>query len=133
MGQPIAIVGDKDIRSVYNGTGATISQGTLLALKSSPTKDFEVEAAATATANFLGVAMNDIPDTEYGDCQIRGCALALASTTVAAAARITGATGGKTVAASAGNSVFGVAVTAGTSDALHMIELLGPGGVEMPG
>jgi hypothetical protein len=133
MSQPTAVVPDKGIRKIYNGTGGDLVQGICVKLTASPTVHSEIELADAATDPCYGVLMHDVADTEYGDCQVAGIALALASTTVAAAARVTGTTGGKTVAASAANAVFGVAVTAGATDTLHEVELTGPGGAEMPG
>lgn len=127
------VVPEYAVRQVYNGTGGTLSQGTFVKLKASPTYKNEIEASAGNNDPVLGVLMNDLATGVYGECQIRGVAQVLASTTVAVAARVMPTTGGKSLAATAGAACIGVAVTAGATDTLHEVELTGPGGVEMPG
>jgi len=131
MAEPRVIVGPDQIRQGYNGSGAAIPKGTIVSLDL--TVDYQIAVEATATGVFFGVTMEEIADGEWGNVQIRGKALVLASTTVTAGVRVTATTDGETVAASAGNAVLGIAVTAGTASALHEVELCGPGGLEMPG
>lgn len=131
MAEPRVIVGPDQVRSGYNGSGSDIPKGTIVALDL--TVDHQIAVEATATGVYYGVTMEAIADGEWGNVQIRGKALVLASTTVTAGVRVTATTAGTTVAASAGNAVLGIAVTAGTAAALHEVELCGPGGLEMPG
>ena len=133
MTQPTAIVGPDDIRGCTNTSGGAIVKGTILKLKASPTYEREVDVEATNTGAIYGVAMHDADDDAAVDVQIRGQALVLAGGTIAAGVRVMPTTGGKSLTATAGNSVLGLAVTAGAADELHEVELNGPGGCEMPG
>jgi hypothetical protein len=126
------VVPEYGVRQIYNGTGGTLSQGTFVKLKASPTYKNEIEAAATATDAVLGVLMFDVATATYGDCQVYGVAQVLASTTIAVGARVMPTTGAKSLTGTSGNSNVGVAVTAGTTDALHEVELTGPGAGAIP-
>lgn len=133
MAEPRVMVGASEIRSVYNGTGGTLSKGTIVMLNSSGVQD-EIVAATAVTDAFLGVLMEDIATLSWGNCQIRGRALVLALGAVAKNARVTWGTGAKGTTASAGNGVLGVAASAASgADVLFECELSGPGGLEMPG
>jgi hypothetical protein len=128
-----SVVPEYGVRQVYNGTGGTLSQGTFVKLKAAPTYKNEIEASAGNKDAVLGVLMEDLATATYGECQIKGVAQVLASTTIAVGARVMPTTGGKSLTCTAGNSVIGVAVTAGATDTLHEVELTGVGGAEMPG
>jgi hypothetical protein len=127
------VVPEYGVRAVYNGTGGALSQGTFVKLKASPTYKNEIEAATGNNDQVLGVLINDVADTTYGDCQVRGVAQVLAGGTIAVGARVMPTTGAKSLTATAGAATIGVAVTAGASDTLHEVELTAPGGAEMPG
>jgi hypothetical protein len=131
MAEPRVI--NPDIRSVYNGTGGTLSKGTIVELKSTGVKD-EIIASTANTGVFLGVLSEDIATLSWGNCQIRGRALCLSQAAVARAIRVTWGTGAKILAASAGNAVLGVSAEAASgADELIEVELSCPGGLEMPG
>jgi len=132
-GEPRVQVDPNDIRSGKNTSGSEMAQGVIVKLKASPTVDDEVDLEATNTGVIYGVTMQVIADGEWGNIQIRGRAKVLAGGTIAVGARVMPTTGGKSLTATAGNSVLGQAVTAGSSDAIHEVELAGPGGCEMPG
>ena len=122
------VVPDGAIRQVYNGTGGTLSAGTLVSLKAAPTYKNEIEAAATDAAPVLGVLTADLANLSYGDCQISGRALVLAVGVIAVGARVMPAAGGTVDTATAPHSVVGLAVTAGAAAELMEVELVGPGG-----
>jgi Uncharacterized conserved protein (DUF2190) len=127
------VVPDHAIRMVYNGTGGTLSQGTFVKLKAAPTYKGEIEAADGNDDPVYGVLMADVLNGARGDCQIFGIAKVLASTTVAVGVRVMPTTGAKSVTATAGHAVIGIALTAGATDTLHEVELSGPAGARMPG
>lgn len=133
MSEPRVIAAAHDIRAAKNTSGADMAKGVFVKLKASPTVDDEVDLEATNTGAIYGVTMEAIADGEFGNIQIRGRALVLAGGAIAVGARVMPTTGGKSLTATAGNSVGGLAVTAGASDELHEVELAGPGGCEMPG
>lgn len=120
-------------RTVKNATGSALAKGKIVVISAAPTDKGEVELADAATDVFYGVVANaDIPDGSYGDVQVLGIAPVLAGGTVAAGARVTADASGDGVAASTGNSVLGVAVTAGADTYLFEVDLAGPGGGAMP-
>lgn len=127
------IVNDRDIRSGKNTSGSDMAKGVIVKLKATPTVPDEIDLEATNTGAILGVTMEAITNGSWGNVQIRGKAAVLAGGTIAVGARCMPTTGGKSLTATAGNTVLGLAVTAGASNELHEVELLGPGGAEMPG
>jgi len=123
-----------DIRACRNTSGGTLVEGTLVQIKASPSVPYEVEACTSATGAVYGVVANgDIADDAWGDIQIRGIAKVRGSAAIAIGARITATTGGEAVTAVGGNTVSGIALSVGANDTLFEVELLGPGGAEMPG
>jgi hypothetical protein len=133
MAEPRTFVGEHDIRSVYNGTGGTLSKGTIVKYNSSGRTD-EIVAAAADTDAYLGVLTEDIATLSMGNCQVRGGTLVLAGAAVAKQARVMFGTGAKGITATAGKAVLGIARTAASgADVLFEVELTGPGGTEMPG
>jgi hypothetical protein len=132
MTQLNRIVPEDGVRGVYNGTGGTLSEGTFVKTKSSG-EYLEIEAAAGNDDPVLGVLMADLATGTRGDCQVKGKALVLASTTIAIGARVMPTTGGKSLTTTVGHAVVGVAQTAGATDTLHEVELTAVGGAEMPG
>jgi hypothetical protein len=124
---------DQVVRQAKNTSGSDMAKGVIVKMKASPTVPDEIDLEATATGVIYGVTQNAISNGEWGDVVIRGRAEVLAGGTIAAGVRVMPTTGGKSLTATAGNSVLGVAITAGTASALHEVELLGPGGAEMPG
>jgi hypothetical protein len=120
---------DPKFRAVYNGTGSTISKGTIIKLKTSPAYSGEIVKAAAATDALYGVAAADILTGEWGDAQIGGVALVLSSAALNAATQMTSDASGKAAAAASGNSLLGISVTAaGAADELFEVELATPGG-----
>jgi hypothetical protein len=126
------VIPEDAIRMVYNETGGTLSQGTLVKLKASPTYYREIQAATGNTDAVYGVLMRDLATGSRGDCQIKGIAQVLAGGTIAVGARVMPTTGAKSLTGTSGNSNVGVAVTAGTASALHEVELTGPGAGAIP-
>jgi len=109
-------------------------KGVAVKLKASPAVPDEIDLEATNTGAIYGVTGNAIENGRYGDVVIRGRAEALAGAAIAAGVRVMASTGGKLVTATAGNSVAGLAVTAASADGdFFELELIGPGGCEMPG
>jgi hypothetical protein len=129
MAEPRAI--DPKIRTGYNASGSVISKGYIVKVAGTTYQD-QIALAAAATDALFGVAANDIATGGPGNVQVSGRALVYAGGTVAVGARVTTDSAGKGVAASAGNSVLGVAMTAGASGSLFEVEL-GLGGNEMAG
>ncbi len=124
---------DPKPRPGRNATGSTIVKGVFVKWKTSPTYQDEIEIAAGNTDAVLGVAAHDIEDGTVGDVYVRGTVPVLAGGTIAVGVRVMPTTGGKSLTATAGNSVGGISRSPGTADALHEVELAGPGGAEMPG
>lgn len=123
-----------EVRPGINTSGSDMALGVAVKLKASPTVPDEVDLEATNTGAIYGVTMAAIANTATGDIAIRGRVPALAGAAIAAGARVMPNTGGKFITATAGNAVAGLAITAASGDAvLFELELLGPGGVEMPG
>jgi len=127
-----AIVPEKGVRQVYNGTGGTLSKGTFVKLKASATYKGEIEAAAGNTDNVYGVLVNDIADASRGDCQIAGRAIVLAGGTIAEGEQVMPTTGAKALKATSGNSIVGTAVTVGAASAYMEVELGAGCGAAMP-
>lgn len=117
--------------SGLNLTGSTILKGTILAWSSVGVD--RVVPSTSATDAFAGVAGEDIPNGHYGRVIRRGTAPVIFAAAQTIGARVTAGTGGKAVAAAAGNAVLGIAREAGGEDVLAEVELAGPGGLEMPG
>jgi hypothetical protein len=126
------IVPDKGVRQVYNGTGGTLLVGTFVKLKAAPTYKNEIEQATASEDPVLGVLMADLPNLSYGDCQIDGRAIVMASAVIAVGVRVMPAAAGQSVTATATNACVGIAVTAGDTSTLHEVELTGPGAAAMP-
>jgi len=123
-----------DVRACKNTSGAALAEGTLVKIKASPTVHYEIEAATGANDPIYGVVKDaSIANGATGSVQIRGIAKVLGSAAIAIGARVAATTAGKGVTASAGNAFCGVALTLGASGTLFEVELLGPGGAEMPG
>lgn len=125
--------GIDDVRRGKNTSGSAMVKGVIVKLKATPTEPLEIDLEATNTGVIYGVTMNACANNEAVDVQIRGIAEVLAGGTIAVGVRVMPTTGGKSLTATAGNSILGVAVTVGAADALHLVELAGPGGSEMPG
>lgn len=121
------------IRQAKNTSGSDMVKGVIVKLKATPTVEDEIDLEETNTGAIYGVTLNAIADGRYGDIVISGRAEVLAGGTIAVGVRVMPTTAGASLTATAGNSVLGLAVTAGASGALHEVELLGPGGAEMPG
>jgi hypothetical protein len=131
MAEPRVTVGERDIRSVYNGTGGDLAKGTIVEYKTSGVQD-EIIASVSAGGPFLGVLSDALSDATWGNCQIHGKALALSLGAVTKGNRVTWGTGAKVTTAAATNVVLGVAAsTASGADELFEIELAGPGGQVM--
>ncbi len=124
---------DPKVRPGKNTSGSDMARGVFVKLKASPTVPNEIDLEATNTGAVYGVTANAIADGEWGDVYVGGSVPVLAGGTIAAGVRVMPTTGGKSLTATAGNSGAGLAVTAGAADALHEVELSGPGGAEMPG
>lgn len=134
MAQILYQAGPGDIRACKNTSGGALVEGTLVQIKASPTVPYEIEACTSATGAIYGVVANgSIANGAVGDVQIHGIAKVRGSAAIAIGARVTATTGGEAVTASAGNSFCGIALSVGANDTLFEVELLGPGGAEMPG
>ena len=122
---------DPIVRSGYNGTGGTLSKGTIVLWKTSGVAD-EIIASTAATDAYAGVCMNDIADGEYGDIQVGGVALVVAGVAgITKGSRAMWATGAYAVACTSGNAILGVAKSTATSGNYFECELC-IGGPEMP-
>jgi hypothetical protein len=129
MAEPRVI--DPEIRSVYNATGGTLAKGTLVKFNTTGIQD-EIVASASAGDPHLGILSEAIADTSWGNCQIRGRALALALGAVTKGSRVAWGTGAKVTTAVATNVVVGTAAsTASGADVLFEVELSGPNGQVM--
>jgi pantothenate kinase len=126
------VVPEYGVRQVYNGTGGTLLQGSLVKLKAAATYKNEIEAAAGASDAVLGVLMADVANLKYGDCQVQGRALVLSVGVIAVGARVKPAAAGTVDVAAATNTCVGIAVTIGAAGELMEVELTGPGGAAMP-
>ncbi|MCP4674354.1 MAG: DUF2190 family protein [Deltaproteobacteria bacterium] len=124
---------NQECRQVKNTTGSTLAKGVWVKLNAFPTVEDEIELEDSNTGAIYGVTAYEIEDGKMGDVVIRGRAAVLAGGTIAVGARVMPTTDGKSLTATIGSSVGGLAVTAGVADAYHEVELLGPGGAEMPG
>lgn len=133
MSGNFAQYGPDDIRQGKNTSGSDMAKGVIVKLKATPTETLEIDLEATNTGVIYGVTMEAITNGERGNVQIRGIAEVLAGGTIAVGVRCMPTTAGASLTATAGNSILGVAVSAGASGSLHMVELAGPGGSEMPG
>lgn len=127
------IYSDQQVLPGYNGTGSDIAKGVIVKLKVAPSQNFEVEIEATSTGVIYGVTQNIIENGRTGDIVVGGVAEVLAGGTITPGVRVMPTTGGKSLTATAGNSVLGIALTTGTASALHNVVLSAPGGAEMPG
>ncbi len=123
----------QECRQVKNTTGSTLAKGTFVKLKASPSVEDEVELEDSNTGAIYGVTAYEIEDGKMGDVVLRGRAAVLAGGTISPGVRVMPTAGGKSLTATVGSSGGGLAVTAGALDAYHEVELLGPGGAEMPG
>ena len=122
------VVPEYGLRQVYNGTGGTLLQGSLVKLKAAPTYKNEIEAAAADADPVLGVLMAALPNLSYGDCQITGRALVLAVGAIAVGVNVMPAAGGTVDTGTAPHTCVGLTVTAGAAGELCEVELAGPGG-----
>jgi hypothetical protein len=115
-------------RPCKNASGSTIAIGKIVKISASPTVNLEVEVVSAVTDALYGICANAaIADGEMGDVQIGGIALVMAGDTVAVGARVTTDASADGVTATDGDSILGVAVTAGTDGELFAVELTGPG------
>ncbi len=114
---------DPVIRSAYNATGSTIVKGTIVKLATTPTYAGQITPATAATDPMFGVMMADLPNLQWGDCQVGGVAVVLAGGTVAAGANVTADAAGKGVAAASGNAHIGRAMTDGVLNGFMEVEL----------
>jgi hypothetical protein len=126
------VVPEYGVRQVYNGTGGTLLQGSLVKLKAAPTYKDQIEAATGASDAVLGVLMADVANLKYGDCQVSGRALILAVGVIAVGVRVKPGAAGAIDTAAATNTCVGITVTAGAAGELCEVELTGPGGAAMP-
>lgn len=111
------------IRQGKNTTSAALVKGKLVNVKASNTVDDEVEDM-DATDTFFGVvAETSIAVGAYGDIQTEGRALVLAGGSVAVGDKVASDASGDGVTASAGTTVVGTAMTAGTDGELFEVEL----------
>jgi len=119
------------IRSAFNNTGSTILKGTIVKLNTSaPLYAGEIAKAAANSDSLYGVLMNDCLTGAWGDVQIGGVAIVLVGTNSAVGARLTSDANGKSITWASGQSLLGVALTAGlTTDVYQEVELAGPGGL----
>jgi len=126
MGEPTAIVPDKEIRAGYNGTGVALAKNVFVALTAAATVKNEVELPA-AGGDVFGVTMVAIADTERGDVQIGGRAIVTAGGVIAVGANVQAAVDGHAEAAALGDVVVGKYVgTAAAADGdLIEVELAG--------
>jgi hypothetical protein len=118
---------DPRIRACYNATGSTILKGSIMKLVAAATTPGQVQLAAAATDPFIGVAMADIPNLQFGDMQTDGVAVVLAGATVAVGANVTSDGSGKGTTAASGNAIIGVAQTDGVNNGYMEVALGLPG------
>jgi hypothetical protein len=129
MAEPTRIVPDKGTRSVYNGTGGTLSKGTLVILKTTGTIKGEIIASSATSDRYYGLLTADVGDGEWGDCQVQGVALGLSGAGITKGDLVMFGTGAKVITATTGLMSAGVArETVSGADTLLEIELHGPGG-----
>jgi hypothetical protein len=114
--------------SGLNSTGVLIPRGTIVLWGAGDT----VTVAAAATAAFAGVTGEDIAPNAWGRIIQRGVARVIFAAAQVVGARVTSDAAGNAVAAAAGNAVLGIAREVGAAATLGEVDLVGPGGVEMP-
>lgn len=119
---------DPKIIAVYNATGSTILKGTIVKHVTPTAIPQQVTPATAATDSFFGVAMADILNLQYGDCQYGGVAIVLAGATIAAGVNITSGGTGKAALAASGNAIVGISLTDGVLDGYMEVMLATPGG-----
>ena len=129
MSEPTSIRSDKAIRSGFNNSGGALLRGTGVKLEAGgTTKNAIVQAAAAADHPFGVVSDCDMPDQAYGDVQVKDRAICLSGDVVTVGAQVTVDGDGKFIIASAGNRVWGTAVSAtGATDELFEVDLLSTG------
>jgi hypothetical protein len=110
-----------DPRSVsrFNNTGSTISKG--YAVKETTTSKY-VELAGD-TELCTGILANDIPDGEWGLVYVDGAVPCFASAALTVGSEVGVGAGGKVNTASSSDRSVGVAVTAGGTNALAIVQL----------
>ncbi|MEA3225126.1 MAG: hypothetical protein U9Q07_04185 [Planctomycetota bacterium] len=125
---------DPVYRTGYNGTGGTLSKGTIVNRRGAGGIDDEIVAATAATDPYMGILANDILNSEYGDVQVGGVGVALAgSSGVTVGDRIMWETVADCIPCTSGNAILGIALTTAGSGEYFEIELVaGGGGPEMP-
>jgi len=115
----------------YNGTGGTLSKGTIVKLKTSGVDD-EIIAAAADTDAYLGILRNDVADGAYGDVVIGGTCVALTGAAVTKGSRVMFDTGAVVITATTGKTFVGVARTSdGTGGGYIEVDVV-TGGPVMP-
>lgn len=119
---------DPKILAIYNATGSTILKGSIVKPVTPTSIPGQMQLATAATDSFFGVAMQDILNLQYGDCQYAGVAIVLAGATVAAGVNITSDGQGRGVLAASGNAVAGISMTDGVLNGYMEVMLATPGG-----
>jgi len=115
----------------YNGTGGTLSKGTLVKLKTSGVDD-EIIAATSTSDAYLGILQHDLADGEWGDVQVGGIGVALSGAAVTKGSRVMWGTGAKVIACTTGLTFAGVArTTASGADEYIEVDIV-TGGPVMP-
>lgn len=117
-------------QSGRNTTANPIPRGTILVWSGAGQA---IAPASTATGAFAGVAGEDIPAGAWGRVIQKGVAPVIFNAALTVGARVTSNASGHAVAAAAGNAVLGIALEAGAAAELAEVNLVGPGGLEMPG
>lgn len=115
--------------SGLNSTGSTIPKGHIVCRGAGET----IVLASAATDAYLGVTGQDIPNGSYGRVVTRGVVPVMFAAAQTVGARLAANADGHAAAAAAGNAVLGLAREVGAAGVLAEVELLGPGGAEMPG
>jgi len=115
----------------YNGTGGTLSKGTLVKLNTTGIDDEIIASTATSDA-YLGILQNDLADGEYGDVQVGGIGIALSGAAVTKGSRVMFGTGAKVITCTTGLTFAGVArTTASGADEYIEVDIV-TGGPVMP-
>jgi len=121
-----------NVRACKNTYGTQIDFGSIVKIKASPSVRGEITISTAANDAHYGVAPYDIADEAYGDIIIRGQAKILCAEYIQAGDRVTADSNGQGVVAVSGNGFIGVATESAPVGSYVSVELIGPGGAEMP-
>ena len=121
-----------NVRACKNTYGTQIDFGTIVKIKASPTVPREVTISTAANDAHYGVAPYDIANEATGDIIIRGQAKVLCAEYIQAHDRVTADSNGQGVVAVSGNGFVGIATESAPVGSYVSVELVGPGGPEVP-